>query len=474
MYNVLETNAEESIPLLPRNSTSINQGDGRSIAPNTDDEKQNNNRSQSPEAQGDVSVCSCLLYVVVITDWSWKIATYISGSSKTLSEPSINQKMILHCLQCLYSLTQLLVGTMGLFCQSLSCFRRDRWDQNVNRIPEDNNASRYVECHQASQLFSAIIVPDIFVFILLLWFFLRRVPRRCCKSCYLNNLVDEIRPKKSNLNDLVDEISPTKKPNKLKSVIFLFIPIIYAIFSLVTSIVNLFAFHFWDDNVIIHWPWFNIYGSSKNTLIVLSLIGFFAIDIFYTQLIMRYAFQCQMNIYFLEEIIRKIDNNTKNDERYKNQGDALEEIKWAEDFLRQLNEKSIVVGFIVLIGTLQATNCIINLSDEGNSYLQTVALALQLTHWVFLTLFPIYEAAQTNKASKQLHKTGLAIYRPLVRFKDNEDAEKKMIRKHASTFSLKAKLFGIAVHPSYPYVILILMLFTLMLGPSVKWYDRFL
>ena len=91
--------------------------------------------------------------------------------------------------------------------------------------------------------------------------------------------------------------------------------------------------------------------------------------------------------------------------------DALKDIKRAEDFLRHLNQNSTVAGFIVLIGSLQATNCIINLSNEGNSYLRTVVLAVRLTHWGFLALFPIYEAAQTNNV---LHNTGLAIYRPPV------------------------------------------------------------
>ena len=109
------------------------------------------------------------------------------------------------------------------------------------------------------------------------------------------------------------------------------------------------------------------------------------------------------------------------------------------------------------------------MSDEGNTYLQTVALAVQLTHWGFLALFPIYEAAQTNNALKKLLNTGLAIYRPPVWFEHNEDAENAMIRKHASTFTLKAKLFGIVIATSwYPYVILILILLTVMLGLTVK------
>ena len=188
---------------------------------------------------------------------------------------------------------QLLIATFGMLCQSISCFHRYQLNKNVIRTPEDDNAIKLVECHEASQLFSAILVPDVIVFLLLLWFLLRTVTR-IWKPSDLNNLVYEIRLK--------------KKPDKLMSVIFLLIPIIYVTVSLVASIINLFAFNFVDDDVIISWPWTSIYGSSKNILIILSLIGFIAIDVFYIRLIIRYAFQCKLNIYFVEEIIRKIDN----------------------------------------------------------------------------------------------------------------------------------------------------------------------
>ena len=267
------------------------------------------------------------------------------------------------------------------------------------------------------------------------------------------------------------------------SVLFLLIPIIYVTVSLVASIINLFAFNFMDDDVIIHWPGTSIYRSSKTILIVLSLIGFIAIDIFYTRLIIRYAFQCKLNICFVEEIIRRTDNseiirssteNGRNIETYENQDFALKDIKKLQDFLRHLNQNSTVVGFIILIATLQATNSIINLSNEGNTYFQTVALAVRLTHWVFLALFPIYEAAQTNSALKKLLDTGLAIYRPPVQFDGNTDLQNAMIRRHESPCTLKVKLFGIVVHPSYPYVILILILFTLMLGSHINWYEHFI
>ena len=57
---------------------------------------------------------------------------------------------------------------------------------------------------------------------------------------------------------------------------------------------------------------------------------------------------------------------------------------------------------------------------------------------------------------------------------DENEAEKKLVYKHTSPIDLEAKLFGIVIRPWLPYVIIILMLFTLMVGPGFKWYEHLL
>ena len=155
---------KESVYLLESSKTqnksysfTLNKGDDRTNTQNTDNRiNQTNNRTQ--RRRNPVAYV-CILYTALITDWPSDIATYISG----FLENTVQQEF-LSCLQCFCSLAQFLIATFGLFCQSISCFHRDRLDKNVIRILEDNNASKLVECHEASQLFSAILVPDMIIF----------------------------------------------------------------------------------------------------------------------------------------------------------------------------------------------------------------------------------------------------------------------------------------------------------------------
>ena len=248
----------------------------------------------------------------------------------------------------------------------------------------------------------------------------------------------------------------------------------------------MYAFDLEGSDVTIHGKWTSISGSKKTLLIDLSFLGFVAYDLFYTQLIMRYAFECKMNIYFLEEIQKKISKSkvirehlVQNDVEngnytYKNQSEALNDVENAHNFFMQLNSNATVVGFIIIITILLATNCVISLVNEGNTIFQEAALTARFLQWIFLILCPLYQAAQVNQASITLHETGLAIYRPLVRFENNTCHENKMIGKHASPIILKAKLFGFTIQPSFPYVIIILTLFSLMVGSGYKWYEPLL
>ena len=187
------------------------------------------------------------------------------------------------------------------------------------------------------------------------------------------------------------------------------------IFSLAVSFINLVAFAIMNDDVIIHSEWNNYSGSSKKCLISLSFFGFVAFDLIYVQFIMRYACQCKLNIYYLEEIKNKTDNSRKetrdNDNHtYINQAAALDDVEKAYNYLKQLNDNSTGVG-IILITTLLATNSVISLLDKESTFLQEVALAARSFQWVSLTMFTLYYAAEVNRTSQTLHDTGLSMYR---------------------------------------------------------------
>ena len=403
------------------------------------------------------------MLIGLITDWPWKTAAYISGNSET-NEP---QKCFTFC-QWFYVCIRLGLAVMGMIIQTITCFRRDRLDQSVI---EGNNGSKSVQCNGTSQVFSAFVVPNLIVLGILLWLLWRKFKGKCYKVSRSMELADK------DIIDLVEEVNK-KKPDTYMTRYFLIYFIVFMVSSLVVSILNLYAYDIMDDDVIIHSEWNNYSGSSKKSLITLSFFGFVAFDLLYAQFIMRYACQCKLNIYYLEEIKNKT-KNSRNEPRqndnyaYTNQDAALDDVEKAYNYLKQLNSNSTAVGIIILLTTLLAANSIISLLDKGSTIFQEVALGARSLQWVTLTMFTLYYAAQVNETSKALHDTGLSMYRRPMFFNNNEDiAQKKLVCKHTSPINLEAKLFGIVIRPWLPYVIIILMLFTLMVGPGFRWYEH--
>ena len=438
------------------------------VSPTTDNPQIQNTTNEENHHESNLVLCKIM---GILTDWPWKIAAYISGNSKSKEYPYFSH------LQWFYVAIRFLLAIMGLIVQELTCFRRDRLDLN---IIQQNNGSKEVKCDEASQIFSDFVVPDTIILFALTWLLLRKSFGK------FHNLCRSMESADKGIIDLVSRIESRKEPDIYMRILFPILCLGYVILSQGVSIMNMYAFDMEGSAVTIHGKWTSISGSKKTLLIDLSFLGFVAYDLFYTQMIMRYAFECKMNIYFLEEIQKKISKSkvirehlVQNDAEngnytYKNQSEALNDVENAHNFFMQLNSNATVVGFIIIITILLATNCVVSLVNEGNTIFQEAALTARFLQWIFLILCPLYQAAQVNQASITLHETGLAIYRPLVRFENNTCHENKMIGKHASPIILKAKLFGFTIQPSFPYVIIILTLFSLMVGSGYKWYEPLL
>ena len=395
----------------------------------------------------------------IFTDWPWEIATYISGDSESNAN---GPQSCLSCLQWSCVFIRFAFVILGLIAQTLSCFRRDRLDQS---IIQENNATREVKCNETSQVFSYFIVPDIMIFLIVLVLLIKKFTGKCSMELAHIDIIN-----------LVNEIKLTKQPEKYMTRLFLALAIVYMFFSQGVSIGSMFAFNIVDDDTIIDSELKHISGSQKTVLIILSFFGFIAYDLIYAQIIMRYVFQCEMNIYFLEKIKDKVGLLRENDDinYYANQDEALNDVEKAYDFFKQLNRNGTAVGIIILITTLQAINSIISLLNKGNTYWQETALLARSAQWVFLTMSTLYQAAKVNKASKTLHEIGLAMYRRPVLFEGNEEIQNRLVYKHPYQITLKAKLFGISINPWFPYVIFILILFTLIVGVGFKWYEHVL
>ena len=118
----------------------------------------------------------------------------------------------------------------------------------------------------------------------------------------------------------------------------------------------------------------------------------------------------------------------------------------AYTFIKQLNASSSTVGFIILIASYQAANCVVILLGNDISYLQGAAILLRLVLWGILAVFPFHKAAGVNIASKRLRDLGWDMHRPSLACHD--DSHKS---NDGLLITLKARVFGISVNPWLPY-----------------------
>ena len=89
--------------------------------------------------------------------------------------------------------------------------------------------------------------------------------------------------------------------------------------------------------------------------------------------------------------------------------------------------------------TYQVANCIVYPLGHDITYFQGGAIALRLTLWGLLAVFPFHKAAGVNIAFKRLRDLGWDIYVPPL-----DGAYRSNDSRHVN---LKARVFGISVNP---------------------------
>ena len=519
-------------------------------------------------------VCFMQRYVATTTNLSWEIVAYIAGISTSVTdngtEKDAKESKCFRCSKIIYAFLVATIALFGLIAQDIICFRRDRLDKSFLRmIPVGNNTSKFMECHEPSQMVSAIIIPDVIVLWLLFLVLKKRIfawkskdteqdstnsgpvasqypnygaineqkssrnqstsdprtidqstndqrtsdsdQRTSDQSTSVQSISDQRtsdqgssdqstsirtsdqrtsdqgssdqstsirtsdqsssnqRTSDQSLSDLVDKIKASgKKPDWYMKFYIPAIPFFYTLCSKAISIGNLFAFKIVDPytgNEVMDWGESYITGPWKIVLIVLSFLGFVAFDLLYTEVIVRYALQCQLNIYFLEFIINNVQS----------QNEALiNDVFKAQKFLKELNESSLTIGLVLLISTLHTANCTVSLLSisKNCTHLQTFVLLARAIQWAFLTLFPIFQAAQISNTIKKLQETALSMYTPPIETTASE-SKRQLITKYISGIALNVELCGYIINPWFPYVIVILIFFAIMLEPlGLKWFQH--
>ena len=434
-------------------------------------------------------------------------------------KPESEQPNIPKCYRCstkrlcrligwsLLTTVRLLLVLTGIVFQFITCFRRDRISTDLTPITPStttNETTKLLSCTERDEIICALLIPDIVIFLLALWVyfglkFVNQFSPRCCGCKELNVVI------MADTADKLNELVLTIKPKQLGSSItsgYIAIPALYILLSQGVSVMYLFAFHLADEDVVIQPPlqgMDRLTGGLKSGMIALSFVGFIALDLLYVRVIIRYAYRCQMIIYYLEMIKKNINDFQNGEERIKrnqqrsvrenqnleNEGEEItdDNIVSCEDkkaqevaqenenaymFIKYLNASSSTVGFIILIASYQAADCAaVFLLDNDITYFQGGAVVLRLILWGFLAVFPFHKAAGVNIAFKRLRDLGWDIYAPLLGGPYESNNTRKQI-------NLKARVFGISVNPWLPYVVVIVLLLTIMIGAKFKWYEHVL
>ena len=429
--------------------------------------------------------CLKTFSVFLFTDWQCEAVKYIINTIEVTREDAEiplqgdaerqlqdERWCTISCtLWLMLAISQLAFIIAGMAVQLMTCFRRD--SINTDLTPIANSSMKLLKCDDKREIVCDLLIPDGVIVLVTMWVYLGlKFGRHLLRFCDWEGLKTALKADTAErLNALVEDV---KSKLQEKSIIawYTVIPLMYIVLSQATSGMYLAAFHLTNKDVIIQPPIgeARLAGDVKYDMIVLSFVGFISFDLLYLRVMMRYAYRCQLIIYYLQIIKQKVKDHFKDennpeaagnegnqpqeDERARNQRQIMKEVKKAHKYITELNANSATTGFIILIAGFQVANCGLMLLDKDEiTDLQIVALSLRFALWSFLALYPFHKAGGVNSASKKLCKAGL----------------------HSLNKGMdipKARMFGISVNPWLPYVVVILLLLTLMVGSKYKWYEH--
>ena len=274
------------------------------------------------------SSCLKTSLVYLFTDWPWKIAQYVvmpntipkdSKTPKGEAEEDFRcsiEWLLLWPAVILFRLSFIIIAVVT---QLMTCFRRDSISTNFTMV--QNTSLKKLTCNEKSEVICSLLIPDMVIVLLAFWvYFGLKFGSQYCRGCFgwkeLNSVMKA--DTTGSLNTLVIAVRP-KLIEKGITVIYTVIPFVYIILSQMVSGVYLEAFKLANENVIIQAP---LGGPTlgkdlKDGIIALSFVGFIALDVLYLQVIMRYAYRCQMIIYYLQIIKQEVNKFVKTDTKKK-------------------------------------------------------------------------------------------------------------------------------------------------------------
>ena len=371
---------------------------------------------------------------------------------------------------------------VGILYQSAICFSRQNPYAHLRRSPDYNesldNSSNHclLRCDVDKNFVNGFLVPDIAIVLVSFWMYLMEkliiicLEKCSCKKRWLYNLLEELTIFSAGFEKLLEKSNEEiKKESTVK--VYSVISLLYIFCSLGLDISYVYVFDITHDDLVIQSSVLSTNNSKnfKKKAIILSILGFIAIDLLYIQVITRYAYRCDFTIQYLNSI--------------KNRDDQLKEkVKNAYHYIRELN-KSTITAIVVVITGFTAISCVINLvttpdctmnsatSPESDNdkisskqIWQFVAVALRLILWTILTVAPFFKAAQVNKSLNRLRFD-------LVMCDSSDRSNSSRYAKGVKYMSTEFKFFGISVISALPNMIIILLFSAVILGSNIKYLN---
>ena len=369
-------------------------------------------------------------------------------------------------------------------------------DRNDTLIQDDNTNSsiRYclLKCDIKKNFITGFIFPDTIIALLALWIYLIKPVaamislncgvKRCKERC--NPVIDFLKIKKiyddspdNKLIELIElvDVHTERRRKKFYCTSLRYILIVIFYIGLSLSISGLYLYGFGINNekdVIIQSPIKIEYlTNNRKVALITSFFGFFALDLLYMQVIMMYAYQCTLLVYYLKsKLTDDCNTNSINNDGNENHSKGYrEDIENAFKLLKQLNASSATIEMVIIIAGFTAINCVINLFDTTTDChihslrkmqtMQVVAVTLRAILWTFVVIFPFIKAAQVNKVARKL-SFKITLHHPKI--------------KGAKYIASEIRLIGIRVRPWLPYVVIVVIIFVIMMGAKITSYIHFL
>ena len=257
----------------------------------------------------------------IFTDLPWETLKYINMPDKIPQESIPKPQKHPHTYSCSLVSFAKAVGLFifviifrlsfiigAIFTQLMTCFRRDWISTNFTT---DLNYTKTLSCDDKVEVICGLLIPDTVIVFLAFWvyFGLKYGSQYCCGCCGWKELNVVMRADTAEILNILVQAAKDKLKKSYVTITYTLIPMTYIILSLLVSVAYFYAFKLVNEDVNIQPPLglgHTIGGHIKIIYISFSFLGFVFLDLLYLQVMLKYAYRCQLIIYYLKIIKQQV------------------------------------------------------------------------------------------------------------------------------------------------------------------------